>query len=292
MTIRKNESKLASMLLIGIFSALCCTTAASQNQPQRRIECEAVEGSLLIDAWTGVVFVGEHHGTQEIPRQFGNLVCSQLQHRQRIHVALEWPASWTNALRSYVRAPNKTMAQAILLEETDWLERQKKFPDGLTSEAMVSLLDSLRQWSRSGAEIELSSFDTRQWESPTHESDVGMAASLTRHIEEASADLTLVLTGEYHARLSPGTGRVTHPMAQLVAQARPQWSVHSIQALAGAGDMWGCSAKGCGVLPYRTNTPEMPERLQSTNGTDPLGYSAWLRVGPATASPPWPEKQP
>lgn len=275
---------LARMSLIGACLALAAGAKAQ--------ECAPLEGAELMDTWAGVVFLGENHGTRQIPDMAGRLICRQLQRGRRIHVALEWPEHWTPVLQAYLLTDTPDEARRLLLEKTDWMQRQRRFADGLTSQAMVSLLESLRQWRRQGAAIELSSFDTRQWQSPQHFSDVGMAAMLTRNLEARPSDLAVVLSGEFHTRLVPETGPIAWPMAFLVRAARPEWTLHTVAVRWAGGSLWGCGPERCGVLEQPQRGAAAPVQLSPFPEADALGYSAQLQVGRIEASPPWPAGAP
>lgn len=288
--------RLLSFLSVTLFAQvmLGCTHAPRQNSAaptvsSAKVTCLPFEGSEKVALLSGVVFVGEHHGTNETPAFFGSLVCNALKANRSVHVAFELPESWSPLLEEFITTDESSMALSIFLRRSKWNSYVEKSPDGRTSMAMVELIEYLRLLRQSGNRVAVSAFDTRMWQAPRDFSDIGMAAMLTRNIERTAADVTFVLSGEYHTRLVENTTpSKPQPMAFLVAAARPSLKVGSIVITYSAGSIWGCKSKSdCGELNQPVQVPLSPPKLTMRSERDPLGYSGNLYVGAISASKPY-----
>lgn len=276
---------------------LCCLASCAQvpksqsahnAQPVNVSTCPEFDGSDEVARLSGVVFVGENHGTNEIPWYFGAIVCHATKFHSSVHVALELPEDWTLRIDEFINADQESAAITKFFGSPEWKKRVAFSPDGLTSKAMAALIMRLRELRQSGRTVFLSTFDTRAWEAPAVNSDVGMAAMLTRNIEKFGADVTFILSGEYHTRLLENNAAKPQSMARLVSAARPSWKTSAITVSFSAGSLWGCrSLTDCGELSQPTKIPLSKPRFVMATEKNRLGYSGDLYVGAISPSPPF-----
>jgi hypothetical protein len=125
--------KFALLLAIGMLVGGRAASAA----------CTAIGGAAQI--WSNKqvrwVFIGEVHGSNEVPEAFLDLVCDSLAHHKIVTVALERPTSEQMVLTGLLSAEDLSIAEATLLDQPGW----KNGMDGRASKAMLKLLLSLRR---------------------------------------------------------------------------------------------------------------------------------------------------
>lgn len=208
--------------------------------------------------------------------------------KQTVHLAFELPLDWSEPLAAYVKSADERRAMSAFLNQSGWDHLVAQYPDGRTSHAMIALLRYVHSLARAGYPVSAATFDTRPWESKLN-SDVGMAAASTRQIETIKADVTYVLAGEFHTRLVENTTPFApHPMAALVAGARPNWPVLSVVATYSSGSIWGCDGDNkCGAMPQHKGPPLRAAALALSTARNAEGYRGELYVGTVTASPPY-----
>jgi hypothetical protein len=202
--------------------------------------CPRVEGlQLITERVPKLIFIGEWHGTEEMPAATFSLACHLLASGKKVHLSLEFNTDWSASLQAATRSTAEN-AQAFSDLATRW-NTLRKFPDGRSSEAMWRLLERLALLPASSRErLRMSAFDTRIWEArfpgENQYQDAGMAAALVREVESGSDEITIAFTGELHARLTPNTVSFKpRPIAYLVSIARPKWQLLSLKAQAEGG---------------------------------------------------------
>lgn len=277
-----------SKILAILAGCVCASLAAA-------VSCGAVVGVQKFSSEPPkILFIGEWHGTTEVPKAFSEIVCHLVAIGRNVHVALEFPADWSPALNKFISSPHSEIqprSQLALL----WNALRVTSPDGRTSVAMWKMLESLRATAAANkGQLRISAFDTRQWEArfPGDLSigDLGMAAALTREIETTSSEITVVLTSELHARKLPNTVSFKpRPMAYSMTVARPSWNVVTLKADALGGDFWACIKK-CAPQPHGTTRDaprvDAPE-IRASSDLNQEGFSGALFVGRFSSSPPF-----
>ena len=226
-----------------------------------------------VEALTGTpphfVVVGEVHGTTETPAAFGELVC-HLAVRGPVVVALEMELDAQASLDAFMASDGGVTAVAALLAQRHWREP----PEGLSSRAMLALLQRLRALKRSSAPITVVAFvpNGRRLTGNTAATEAGMASNLERVAQPGAT--VLVLTGDGHARKARGTLATRLPSGALSLR---------VEAFEG-GEAWNCRPEGCGPHPYDDNG--WPAGLVLDPAAEP-GFDGVLRLGVrTTASPP------
>ncbi len=140
-----------------------------------------------------IIFVGEMHGSQEIPQFFAQLAESLSSKKNRILVVLEIPNSSQKNIDAFLKTGNKD-----LLRKDLFFSRGKN-SDGRSSQAMVRLLQKLSKIKN----VEVFCMDEDMGYSGNgQDRDTFMAKSIYKKMR--GFDQTLVLSGNIHSRLEMG----------------------------------------------------------------------------------------
>lgn len=244
--------------------------------------CRPLAGAnlLLQDPKTRIIWVGEHHGTQEQPPLFGDLACHAAATGRPIIVALERDESEQPAWDAFMQSDGGETARAALLATPSWTF---KYQDGRSSVAMLRLVEDLRAARAAGRAIEVKAFLTEAGPEDSQEDrERGMAESLQRISQAHPGALILVLSGNLHA--SKGVNPWAKPPYRLGASFLPVDETRSVLIRSGDGEAWNCQRDTCGPHPQRSTVEHAREIVL---GSDSPGYDAEAFTGaPSTASPP------
>jgi hypothetical protein len=247
-----------------------------------------------------VLFIGEFHGTQEVPAAYVEIVCSLIAKGHRVLVALEFPVDWAADLENFVSSQSDESKKANSFFDR-WNQLRTSSPDGRTSLAMWAAMNRLRDISNQNPKkLEIIAFDTRPWEpkfkNEFAQADLGLASTLVRAIEiQNEAVITVVLTGELHARMSENTWlSKPRPMAWLVQATRPSWKMNSLKVNANGGTHWACLSV-CGSFEIKKLLNERPTPIPvaiNFKKIDSEGFGGELFFNNLTVSPPFnPQKK-
>jgi hypothetical protein len=187
------------------------------------------------------IFVGEYHGTNEIPDAFVNLVCLAAKKRGPVTVAVEYPSDMQPVLDTWMASDGGDEAKAAFLAAPYW---QRKFQDGRTSTAFLRMFERLRLLHGVGQVVALRAFDSPYDGSDKRDRNAAMASRLT-DIAGATKGLTLVLVGNVHAmrrEIAFGTNTV-RPAAMLLPEAQRV----TVDVNGAGGSAWACTREGCGI---------------------------------------------
>ena len=231
--------------------------------------CTPVPESLLdLVKEREVALFGEYHGTNEMLERFFDLVCSLISKTEKpLVIAIE--------LQSTTQ-----MTQALAVEnELDFSEEKQwqSAHDGKTSLAMFKLIEKLRFLQRN-EQLQLVFFD-----SASDERDRVMAQKIRNAQLDNPNTITLVLTGNVHAKLTQGAfwdpdwtnmGEVLVEMG-----AKPL----SIYFTSSGGEAWVCKDK-CGV--YSVSPWKNESQSEFYSAKEGSGYDYFWYIGRITASNP------
>jgi len=213
---------------------------------------------------TGMVVVGERHGTNEFPSLVLELAMAAA-HVGRLVVAIELGIDAREPTTAYVRSAGTLAERERLLATGSWQRR-----DGRASKAMFSLVDGLRRCVQAGASIGVDAFDAGPTGDPLSGSYQVEREHLLaeRLLEIRSQGATLALTGNVHAELLPRPGAPNEfvPAAALVAEHTPLVSLEGRHA---GGHSW------CSLL----IDGELVSTAHPVAGQD-QGATAFVEVGP------------
>ncbi|GAA5003109.1 calcium-binding protein [Pseudoluteimonas lycopersici] len=230
------------------------------------------------------VLIGEVHGTRETPTLVGDLVAYYVDGGGPVTLGLEVSAREQPRIDRYLESPGNAGDRKALLAGEHW---QGAMHDGRDSEAMLELIDRVRELRLQGADVRIDLFDA----SGDGDRDLRMSGHLRATAADAQRARILVLTGNVHAmtRRPPwsmftSNGKLIEPpmtVGRYLADLAPQ----SINIGAANGDAWNCAQDGCRAHSLTAR----PAIAQATLKQLPPTESAWdaeLTLPRFTASPP------
>lgn len=226
------------------------------------------------------VWIGETHGSNEIPTVFGELVCDALSKGRRVTVALERPFEEQSALDGILSGKELSSARTVLLNQPGWREGI----DGRASQSMLRLLITLRELHKQYPALRVFAMEG-PWAGAVGERDEAMGHALLSLKDKRPKDLILVLTGNMHAMEAPLFGFNT------AAMYLPRQELLSLEVTnERGGKSWMSARDGCGALPG--GVPDKEKNRHYGAYLDPsfapVGkVDGILALGvPLTASPP------
>lgn len=260
---------------------LGCSAQTAQVASSKPLECAAPAGAEGLLTPGSTIFVGELHGTKEVPASVGSLACAALQAGLPVRVGLEIFVEDQPALDAFLASDGGAAAKAKLLEAKFWT---REFQDGRSSEAMLSLLDQLRALRASGKKLEVFAFDSA---TPSPARDAEMAKRALATLQREHAGVTILLAGNLHARKTRGGFRPDfEPMGYHLVRAGQKLT--SLNAAYSGGTAWVClgpDAGACRVNPLAPRPENAGRKIDLTASQDGA-YDGTLKLGPATASAP------
>ncbi|MFC7380496.1 hypothetical protein [Brevundimonas sp. GCM10030266] len=225
------------------------------------------------------LIVGDYHGTSEIPVFFADLICAALEEGRSVNAVLEWPATATSAIETYLASAGAQQDRLALVSALG------ASTDGRMSIAMLDLADGLRGLRAEGRTIRVSAIQPSEVEAGGQE--VAMAALLQAASQAHPDDLNLVLVGNVHAMKAPNPRM---PDLRPMAAFLPAANTITINTVGYFGEAWNCrgtpgsEAPVCQAWPLRPGEPG-PRRIELTPG-DSLFDGRYSVGRPFTASRP------
>jgi hypothetical protein len=240
-----------------------------------------------------VVLFGETHGTQELPAFFGEAVCTTASSGLPVEVGIELPSADQGALDAFLASPGGRADVEALIATPFWTRDTQ---DGRSSQAMLALLERVRQLRAAGLTIHAFSFDLS---ANGAEHEQGMAENIASHTKAHPEALAMVLVGEVHSWKEKGAPWDPKflPMGWYVREAGIR--VRSLGRSTPAGTQWSCLGKSMADLkceasttPARNPSPSgratgieiLPE--PSKEGFDGLFVTPSITSSPPAVSPP------
>jgi erythromycin esterase-like protein len=207
---------------------------------------------------TKIILVGEIHGTREIPAFVSGLVCSLLRDGRSVILAIERDGTEQEGLNRYLESDGAEADRTSLMEGERW---KSKFQDGRASQAMLALIENMRQWRRAGQRVGVLAMQlSGGLRVPMDEADNAFLTPsdsllYSRINDSAMADNVLstvvqyrrytlvVLAGARHTSTLPGSagGGKHDPMGYLVSTREPSFT---IGVSSGGGTAWNSGPKG------------------------------------------------
>jgi hypothetical protein len=231
------------------------------------------------------LIVGELHGTQEIPAAFGELVCFVAAAGNSVLVGLEFQESARSSFEQFVESSGTQTDRASFLQDSGWLVDAQQYPDGRTSEAMLKLVDRLRELRAAGLGIDVTTFiRPRQAVSDSQTPyEIGLADSLKEAEQSSEYDLIIALVGNIHAR------KVTFDAEGValfdpMAMHMPTETTLTLLATSNGGEAWNCR-QTCGRHWHDGSQAGSDPRIEFRPDLS-SGYDGILAVGTTTASLP------
>lgn len=184
------------------------------------------------------VWVGETHGTREIPELFGEMVCAALKRGFDVSIGVERPASEQGAIDRLLNSEDLKGAKANLLNQPEW---QRSY-DGRTSEAVLSLLESFRHLKATYPSLSVHAIvDPAAFASSPSANDQAMGSKVLALWNGQPNSLVMLLSGNVHGFREPFRGYKT------AAMYIPSDQLLSLEVTETGGEVWMLSGGSCGV---------------------------------------------
>lgn len=260
-----------------IAEAIRASDAGKSDPAALKLLVEAIDEHKL-------VLLGEMHGTREIPALVGELVERYIKGGGEVVLALEISTREQAWVDRYLGSAGASADRDALLAGEHW---QDQMHDGRDSEAMLALIEQVRQLRGQADNVSIVLFDPGDDACRNQQ----MAENL-RAIAHYSPQATLlVLTGNVHAMTSAppwemfdGGKRIDPPMTagRFLSDLHPL----SINIGAASGDMWVCMDGECGAHPVLVRGDAGAEPTLERTKPAESAWDATLILPRFRASPP------
>lgn len=229
-----------------------------------------------------LVLLGELHGTREIPGFVGDLVCHAARRGLAVRLGLEIPRGDGPALARFLAGTGEASARAEVLASEHW---QRPDQDGRSSEAMLALIERVRQLRRAGLDVDIFAFDADGPTATWNERDAAMATAILEQAAASSSALVLTLSGNLHNRTVTGLpwDAAAVPMGVHVRRGSPGALSLDVRYLPGAA--WICQER-CEAAEVGGSPEGQPRRVALSPAPDEHGHDGIYAVGAITAAPP------
>jgi hypothetical protein len=165
-----------------------------------------------------VVLLGEMHGTNEGPGDLFKLAQILSQQNESVLIGLEIPQYFQAEMNQFM-----TSGDLNFLKNSSWFNVPVAGQDGRESQAMASLLNSLRSLKN----VTVFGFDVSQADYSS-DRNLGMAKNLLTEIDSIRPSVTLILTGNCHAMLSKQGCGQDIPMGYDLLQNSPDLNLENV----------------------------------------------------------------
>ena len=255
--------------------------------------CHDLPGAAMLLNRPGVhvVWLGEQHGTGEMPEFLTDLVCIAGTQRRPVWVALERAETEQSDWDGFLASDGSASAVARLTRAPVWTQAE----DGRNSRAILVMAQRLRQLKHERRIAGVRLIDrwgtTPDARSGIHR-DQELAQAVLDIVQTNPRALVLVYSGDLHAmkRRPPWLpADVQNPAASYL----PPAEVLSVDLIGESGEVWNCQASGCGPHPYQGESSH-PRGIvmidDSRDHQNPAAFEGFDALGytgvPTTASPP------
>lgn len=221
---------------------------------------------------------GELHGTVQAPA-FVAEVARAASESTPVLVGVEIATAEQERIDAFLASDGSTAAYRRLIDGPFWRDPQH---DGRDSVAMAGLLESLRVLRAGGRDVHVLAFDCpRHGDGETRDS--AMARCIDAGIVARPGARTVVLTGNYHARV--GIGAPWDPNMEFTGYGLRKHDPVAIDVTASGGSAWVCTPE-CGPLELAKRATVEPLSVRFDAQRDARGYDGEVRFPAFEASPP------
>jgi len=260
--------------------ALCCLLLLLRGYASAA-PCDAIPGADSLYRPGVVVLLGEIHGTNESPATVARLVCGALAKGLHVTVGLELLVEDQVRIDRYMASGGSDEDRDSLIAGEFW---QRDYQDGRGSQAMVSLIETLRQYKDdTSVSLNLIALDDP---SASEGRDRFMADRILSAIGQDSSGFVITLTGNIHNRRTIGThfDPDYEPMGYHVWLRSPESDVISLELVNDRGTAWVSTGSGRGVVDMGGEPGE--PGISFYKNADEDAYQGRLHVGTISASLP------
>lgn len=259
-------------LLLFLFCPIAVADGISSYCPPR------VPGGRLVLGRASLTIIGEIHGTHEAPEALFALAC-RASRRIPVRIGLEIPTAEQERIDQFFRDGDREQ----LLAGPFW---HRSLQDGRSSEAMLELLDQVRQLRELDVDINVFAFDRPPSQGRTRDGE--MAQCIGEALDEEPQARFLILVGNVHARTVQGVpwNPTYLPMGAFLDACYPLISLNLSYR---GGTAWTCTGDPieCGVHQVSSHPDQGEDDFAVLyDGRNKAGYDGELYVVELTAAPP------
>jgi len=282
-------------LFAAALASLCLAAPVCAAPP----ECTAQTQVDVARIEQQVILIGEAHGTAELPRYTGELVCSLLKAGKSVILAIEQDGDEQDGLNRYLRSAGTANDRKILLRGRTW----GTYSDGRGSLAMFELVEAMRALRQDGQRVGVLAFRRADnLEVPMEEADRARLVAADNALQNRLGDIDMadrilyaailyrryvvvVLAGYSHTSTVPYASTDPYfmsylPMGQVVTSQMPTFT---IGVRTGGGEYWTAGTGGGKARSVEAgNLFVMGTKIDATIRIERLTASPPAR-GPATA---------
>lgn len=260
-------------LLVALALLTCEATAKSTQTELAAVAAQVLEH---VPASKPLLF-GELHGTAQAPA-FVAEVARQALASTPVLVGLEINTAEQARIDTYLASDGDETARGTLVDGHFWTRPEH---DGRDSIAMAQLLESLRALRAEGRDVRVLAFDCPAREGETRDS--AMARCIDEGIVANRGARTIVLTGNYHARI--GIGAPWDATLEFTGYGLRQHDPVAIDITASGGTAWVCTPE-CGPLKLSDREKVEPLWVRFHAERNKNGYDGEVRFPAFEASLP------
>ena len=243
-------------LLLAVAASLLLVAPAFAASP----ECTAQGQIDVAKIEPQVILIGEAHGTNELPRFTGELVCSLLKAGKSVILAIEQDGDEQDALNRYLRSAGTPNDRKILLRTRTW----GTYSDGRGSIAMFDLVEAMRVQRQVGQRVGVLAFRRADnLEVPMEEADRARLSPADNALQNRLGDIDMadrilyaailyrryvvvVLAGFSHTSTVPYASKDPYfmsylPMGLIVTSQMPTYTIAFDSA---GGEQWALGQGG------------------------------------------------
>lgn len=246
--------------------------------------CTPVPGAdqLWADADTKYVLLGEHHGTNEAPALFADLVCAASAKRKVI-VALEHPPENQPEIDAFLQSNGDAAARSAFLESLIWSNAR----DGRNSVAMLNLYEQLRQWTSTGRIKAVVAFSAYDLSVPFSNANEGANRGMAQVLERTAAAYPDAVVLGYGGSVHMSVHDVWGTTIRSAAGRLPRAKLISAFIEGDTGSAWSCLNDACGVHKLEAFGPHHPRGVRKAQEYPLPGFDFIVSTGtPFSASLP------
>lgn len=234
-----------------------------------------------------VLFVGETHGTVQMPNSFYDVVCAASNRGLDVLVALEITTELTQDYQRFIHSDESAIEEVRerILSSGTW-QSDIQYQDGRRSIAMFNLLESLRELYSENKNIEIFGFDGSFDDPNQHDPNQRDRKMSEKILARVNPDkLVLAYSGWIHSMIehwtpwSPELGNAAAYVKEL------HLNTESVRLLHTGGKAWACQGD-CGVKEIERTSPDSDRSMffKKSDGSDKHDWT-W-NIGKIDASLP------
>jgi hypothetical protein len=188
-----------SIIFISLLATIYSCSKKSTNGSDKT--CTTLVGLDTLLRAGQLILLGEIHGTQEGPGFVERIACLAMKNNLNVTIGLELPQSEEAEVQSFLISSGAEADKKKVLNLPFW---SQDYQDGRASQAMFSLLETVRTWKAKDNKVDVILIDKPS----SDDRDFAMAQRVIEEAERYPSNFMVVLTGNYHNMIFEGAGQM------------------------------------------------------------------------------------